>query len=294
MFRLGILGSDNSHADRFSQLANLENGVDGKRIDDVQVTHIYGTDPGRTKEVAENGNIPNIVSRGQDMLGQVDGVICVWRHGSKHMSETLPFLEAGIPAFVDKPLAASVADARNLIDAAEKSSVGLTSFSTLRFAKPTIEFVSSLPKAIGAPVSGISTGPADLNSKYDGIFFYGIHAVELMNATFGYGCESVSATAHGDNCVAICTFPGGVVVTLNLLGKAAYVFHVSAFGTEGYRDFLVDSSTAYYDGMQIFVETMRTGKWPFTRDRLLEPVKILAAIDRSLAEKRTILLTEVM
>lgn len=293
MFRLGIIGSDNSHADRFSQLANLENGVDGQKIEDVKVTHIYGTDPGRTKEVAENGKIPNIVSRSEDMLGHVDGVICVWRHGSKHMAATLPFLEAGVPAFVDKPLASSVADARKVIDAAEKARVGLTSFSTLRFAKPTVEFIASLPKEIGVPVSGVSTGPADLKSEYDGIFFYGIHAVELMNATFGYGCESVSATAHGDNCVVVCTFPGGVVATLNLLGKAAYVFHVSAFGTEGYQDFLVDSSTAYYDGMQMFVETMRTGKWPFTPDQLLEPVKILAAIDRSLAEKRTVLLSEI-
>ncbi len=293
MFKLGIIGSDNSHAIQFSKLANLEDGVNGMRIEDARVTHIYGIDPERTKEVAELGEIPNIVTRNEDMLGEVDGVICVWRHGSRHMADTLPFLKAGIPAFVDKPLASSVADAMILIDTAEKAGVGLTSFSTLRYAKPTVEFIASLPEAVETAVSGVSTGPADLGSEYDGIFFYGIHAVEMMNATFGYGCESVLATSHGSNCMAVCKFPGGPTVTLSLLGKAAYVFHVSVFGTKGWKDYTVDSSTAYYDGMNVFMETLRTGRWPLTRSQLLEPVKILAAIERSLAEDREVKLTEV-
>lgn len=294
MFKLGIIGSDNSHAEVFSKLANLEEGVNGMRIEDVQVTHIYGADAERTKEVAEKGRIPNIVTRCEEMLGSVDGVLCVWRHGSKHLHDTLPFLKAGLPAFVDKPLASSVADAAQLIDTAEKAGVGFTSFSTLRYAKPTVDFIASLPGAVGTPVSGISTGPADLESEYDGVFFYGIHAVELMNATFGYGCESVWATAHHHNAVAVCKFPAGPAVTVNLLGKsAAYVFHVSVFGTKGSQDFKVDGSTAYFDGMKVFMETMRTGQWPLTREQLLEPVRILAAIEKSLAENREVKLAEV-
>jgi predicted dehydrogenase len=216
----------------------------------------------------------------------------VWRHGSKHLHDTLPFLKAKIPAFVDKPLASSVADATELINTAEQAGVGFTSFSTLRYAKPTVEWVASLPDTTGELVSGMSTGHADLSSEYDGVFFYGIHAVELMVATFGYGCRSVTATARGNDSMAVCSYATGPLVTLNLPSKASYVFHLTAYGAKGWSQFAVDSSTAYYDGMTVFMECLRTGKWPLTKEQLLEPIKILTAINTSLSEKREVLLEE--
>ena len=81
MFRLGIIGSDNSHAEAFARLVNIEGGDRGFHVEDVQVTHIYGTDVARTKEVAEKGRIPNIVARPGEMIGKVDGVASVLRLG---------------------------------------------------------------------------------------------------------------------------------------------------------------------------------------------------------------------
>lgn len=288
MFRLGIVGSDNSHAIQFASLANLEKGVDGMRIPDVQVTHIYGIDPQRTKEVAEKCHIPHIVENLPDMIGAVDGIACVWRHGSRHLKDTLPFLEAGIPAFVDKPLAASVEDAEKLIDAAQKAGVGFTSFSTLRFATSSVQFIEHLGENVGEIRSGVSTGPADRASEYDGIFFYGIHAVEMMHAVFGYGCSKVTAVEHGKNVMAVCELPQDVLVTLNFLGNAVYVFNVTVFGTKGWQSHAVDYKTCYYEGMKVFLDCLRTGKWPLTPEQLVEPVKILAAVEESLKTGKTV------
>ncbi len=293
MFRLGIIGSDNSHAEAFSKLTNLDEGYNGLKIDDAQVTHIYGTDPVRTKEVAEKGKIPNIVTRLEDMLAGVDGVLCVWRHGSKHLQDTLPFLKAGIPAFVDKPLASSVPDARQLIETAQKSGIGFTSFSTLYFAQSTVAYIDELKKTAGTLTAGVSSGPAKLDDEYDGIFFYGIHAVQMMNAVWGYGCESVQAVSHNRNCVAACKFSSGALVTLNLMGNAKYAFHTVAFGTDGWKELTGEASTSYYDGMKIILEVMRTGKWVLTPEQMLEPIQILAALQKSLAEGREVKLSEV-
>jgi predicted dehydrogenase len=293
MFKLGIIGSDNSHAEAFSKLTNLEEGFKGLRIPDARVTHIYGTDPKRTQEVATMGKIPSIVAKAEEMVGEVDGVICVWRHGGKHRADTLPFLKAALPAFVDKPLACSVADATQLVDAAQKARVGFTSFSTLRYAANVVEYIAALKEKAGALTAGSSTGPADPDSEYGGLFFYGIHAVELMNAVWGYGCRSVKATEHHKNIAVACKFDSGALVTLNLLGNATYTFHLAAFGKEGWKEHTVDSGTCYYDGMKVFLETMRTGNWPLTREQLLEPVRILSAIDKSLKENREVALDEV-
>ncbi len=288
MLRLGIVGSDNSHAEAFSKLVNLDEGINGLRVEDCKVTHIYGTDQKRTEEVAKIGKIPNIVAKAEDMIGAVDGIACVWRHGGKHLADTLPFLKAGLPAFVDKPLACSVADATRLLDAAEKAKVGFTSFSTLRYAANVVEYINFLREKAGPLTAGVSTGPADLASEYGGIFFYGIHAVELMNAVWGYGCESVKATEHNNNVVVACKFGNGALVTLNMMGNATYAFHLLAFGKDAWKEHNVDSSTCYFDGMKMYLETMKTGKWPLTREQLLEPVKILTAIDKSLKENREV------
>ena len=64
--------------------------------------------------------------------------------------------------------------------------------------------------------------------------------------------------------------------------KTKSAFHLTAFGDKGWLQHTVDSGTSYYDGMLVYMETLRTGKWPLSADELLEPVKILTAIKRSL------------
>lgn len=291
MFRLGIIGSDNSHAETFAKIAN-RNVLQGTHYEDARVTHIYGTDPARTREVAENADIPHIVAKAEDMLGKVDGVLCVWRHGDRHLPETLPFLEAGVPAFVDKPLAIKLDDAKTLIAAAERAGVGFSSFSTLRFAESTLAFLAEAEERAGELTAGISTGPADLDSEYGGLFFYAIHAVELMNAVWGYGCRSVSAVAHEKNVMATCKLESGALVTLNLLGNASYVFHLAGFGKKGWHCSAIEIGPSYVEGLKVIVDTLRLNEWPLTREQLLEPVKVLNALSRSLEERREVGLDE--
>lgn len=291
-FRLGIVGSDNSHSAAFAQLANRPEGRKGVGVEGVRVTHIYGTDPELTAKRAQSGQIPNIVQKKEDMIGEVDGVAVVWRHGRKHLEETLPFLEAGVPVFVDKPLASSVEDAKKLIMAAQKADVGFTSFSTLRWADSTRQFISSLKDDVGEPISGISSGHADLESEYDGLVFYGIHTVELINAVWGCGCRSIQATEHNRNVLASCKFESGAIVTASFLVPAKW-HHLVVYGDKGFKELDIDDPTAYRNGMQLFVETMRAGTWPLAPDELLEPVKMLAAVERSLKENREVSLDEV-
>ncbi|HRI89763.1 MAG TPA: hypothetical protein PK869_15925, partial [Candidatus Hydrogenedentes bacterium] len=61
----------------------------------------------------------------------------------------------------------------------------------------------------------------------------------------------------------------------------------------GYSSHAVDSGDSYYQGMKVIMETLRTGKWPLTPEQLLEPVQVLSATLKSLAEKREVALSEV-
>lgn len=289
-FRIGMVGAQNSHAQAYSELINLKDA--GAAYGQVRVTHIWGEEDARTREVAEKCQIPNIVGKHTDMIGQVDGVICVRRHGGKHLEDALPFLQAKVPAYVDKPLACSVADARALIAAAQASGVGFSSFSTLRFAPETTAFVEALRAEAGELRAGTSAGHCEPESEYGGIFFYGIHAVELMTAVWGYGVESVVALRHGPNMSALCAYRNGATVSLELLGDAKYVFHLSAFGTKGWKTAEVGTGNAYAAGMPVILATLIEQSWPIDAAHLVEPVQILAAVELSAREGRRVALAE--
>ena len=290
MFRIGIVGSDNSHAIAFSQLLNREEGYNGMRLEGARVTHLWGVEPERNEEVAELGEIPHITETTEEMMGGVDGIICVLRDGALHKDAVMPFLKAGMPVFVDKPLATTVADVDAMLDTAQRTGVGFSSFSTLRFEHGYQEWIAEARENEGNAITGVSTGPGDLESQYSGIFFYGIHAVELMLERWGYGVEAVTAVPSGRSVQAVCRYDNGLLVTLNLVNGGRQGFRLYSFGDSGASEHTVDTRTNYRDGLTIALDVLREGAWPLTPDQLREPVQILAAIDESVSSGQTVTL----
>lgn len=76
----------------------------------VKVTHIWTDKAEEARHVSRASLIPNIVARPEDVLGEVDAVIVATDIGHEHVDRCRPFVEAGIPVFVDKPLVDNAAD----------------------------------------------------------------------------------------------------------------------------------------------------------------------------------------
>lgn len=277
MLKIGIVGSDNSHAIAFSKLCNARRGDSGLRVSGARVTHLFGLDAARNQEVAAAGRIPNVVADPAEMIGHVDAVLVVFRHGDLHARYALPFLKAGVPTFVDKPLACSVADARKLTAAAVKHGTPLTSFSTVRFAGDTVKVLKSVHEA--RPLAGgVVFGPADAKSEYGGLIFYGIHTVEIMLEVFGYDVASVSAVRSDMGVVATCAYRDGALVSLHFVSRGARGFGVLVNTQKGHVYQELDLSTCYRDGFLVFSRMFKTGEWPLTPAQLLRPVEVMDAI----------------
>ncbi len=280
VLRLGIVGSDNSHAVHFSQRCNLPDHP--QRVEGARVVAICGKDPKRTREVAEQGRIDAIVDSPADMIGKIDAGLVVYRHGGLHLENARPLLEAGMPVFVDKPLACSVADAEAILEIAARKNVPVTSFSTVRLAQSTKRFIAdTLPKC-GRSFSAVFTGPCDPKSEYGGIFFYGIHSVEMMFEFLGYDIADVSARRIGDHTIATVRYADGTIGIQNML-CGAKGFCASIHGKGGNFYFPYDDSTAYSDGLRTIIEMFRTGKRPYTDEQLLAPPRLLEAVEKSAA-----------
>lgn len=281
MIKIGIIGSDNSHAIAFSKITNLPEGVDGLKVEDARVVAIWGFERKRTEEVASIGNIPEIVDYPEDMIGKVDAVMVVLRDGVLHYKFSKPFIEAGIPTFIDKPLETSIDNAKRIIELAEKNNTLITSFSTLRYDAPVERLKEDLSSK-GPLTTGFVCGPADTTSEYQGIFFYGVHIVELCQEIFGSGIDRVLAVNHHNNIAVTLTYSNEKIVELLMLGNAVYTFTISAFGKNGwgYWDGK-QSPSPYYYGLLKFMEMIKTSKPVIEYDKLLEVVATLKAIELS-------------
>src|SRR5690554_2484576 len=116
-------------------------------IENVQVSHIWTQDKRISNHIAEASLIPNISFSIEEMIREVDGILLARDDAENHPDMALPIISAGIPVFIDKPLALSIKDAE-IMYAAEKYRGQIYSCSSLRFAKE-LELTESDLKKIG-------------------------------------------------------------------------------------------------------------------------------------------------
>ena len=126
-----------------------------------------------------------------DLAGDIDAV-SIAVPTDAHVEVALPFIHRGVAVLVEKPLAASVADADRLIAAAEERGVLLAAGHTERF-NPAV--AAALP-LVSAPrfieVHRLGTFP-ERSLDIDVIFDLMIHDLDLLLASVGSPVASIEA-----------------------------------------------------------------------------------------------------
>lgn len=151
-----------------------------------------------------------VVRSVSDLVGLADGVAVFVRDPRVHRELVVPLLEAGLPVFVDKPLAASVTDVDLVAEAAVRGGSAVTSFSALRWVPAYLAWRAEVEAAHdrGEVVAVSASGPADPDSPYAGAWFYAVHGVELLDGFW----EGGELRAGADRDSAWVESAGGAVV----------------------------------------------------------------------------------
>jgi len=276
MLRIGMIGSENSHSKAVSKVINVD-----KRIKGVEVVAVWGETKAFAKETAEAGQIPTIVDKVEDMLGMVDGVMIDHRHGKYHIPAAMPFIEAGIPAFVDKPLCCCLSEGKAFLNKAKAKRVPVTSYSAIPTYKSFQKFRDEV-HAMEGVCAGVSSGPVDLKSKWGGVFFYGIHQVDAVIELFGMDVTHVELRKQGASGIGILYYKSGKLVTLNLI-KGGAGFNFLAYGTKGVKWCQPKGDkVGYLASTKRWVDMIKTGKEPIEHRRMLAPVAVLEALGQAL------------
>jgi len=142
-------------------------------------------------------------------------------------------------------------------------------------------------RALGKITAVVSTGPCDIRSKWGGVFFYGIHQVDMILRLLGYDVAHARVNrGTGQNHTATFSYRGGAVATMNLIGEGRPAFHLTAIGENGRLDSEISmDESSYLTGIRDFVRMFKTGKTPETEETMLGPVAVLEALEKSVARR---------
>ncbi|MBW3541918.1 MAG: Gfo/Idh/MocA family oxidoreductase [Planctomycetes bacterium] len=293
LIRVGIIGLDTSHAIAFTKLLN-----DAEAAADVANCRIVAAYPKGSPDIASSvvrvpGYIEQIKPLGveivdsiPELIDKVDVVLLETNDGRPHLEQILPVLKAGKPTFVDKPIAASLADAVAIFEASRRYKTPVWSSSSLRYT-PGAQAIRD--GKVGRVKSAEAWSPASLEPTHPDLYWYGIHGVELLFTMMGTGCESVRRTQSTDKLdVVVGKWEGGRTGTFHgYRGDAKQNFKGSyggkALGEEG------EAEAGDYGGYRPLVveivKFFRTKKPPVSEAETLEIYAFMSAADESKERK---------
>ena len=277
--RIGIIGAENSHTIGFGKIFNTE-----KKFPGVEVKYLWGETDEFASIAAAKGNIPNIVKDPREMLGRIDALIVDHRHAKYHLEAATPFIKERIPTFIDKPFCYRVAEGKEFLALARKHGTPVTSYSSIAHSNSTYDIKKQI-ESMGKINQVVRYGPVDVDSKYGGIFFYGVHLVQPLMNMFGEDIERVRVTRNGQNGNANLVFKSGLYATLVFknVSRGWETFVETEEGLIELRSRVEESDPAinYVD----MVEMFRTGKEPRSHQSILNCVSVLEALEKSVASQ---------
>lgn len=279
MLTIGIIGAENSHAASVAKLINVDRALKG-----CAVTHLWGETAAFARATAEAGRIATVVARPEEMLGQVDGVMIDHRDGQLHLAAARPFVRAGVPVFVDKPICCSLPAARAFLRLRRAHGAPVCTMSSITYHEDLPALATRLGQ-LGRLRQVHLSGPGDWRSPWSGIWFYGIHQAELLVHLLGPGARTASATTNGTDCTAVVAYPDGLTATLQFLVDGPYEFRLHAVGHDGSLDAAMGHDPASLQRTtRIFTRMFRTRKEPFSDARMLAPIALMQAVAQSLQQ----------
>jgi predicted dehydrogenase len=237
-------------------------------IPGAQVTHIWTDDPKDAPKVAAASLIPNIVDHPEDVIGHVDAVIIATDDGDDHVRRVRPFIEAGLPIFIDKPMATNVEDLHQLLQWHREGHV-ILSTSGMRYA-PEMRLSEEQRNHCG-DLRWITSFTCKTWERY------GIHALEAVSPLLGRGFVSVQAQHQASGDIMQITHQSGIELTIGALHDAYGSFGaVHLYGTRGDLALkLTDTYHAFRGQLVAFIEMLCTGQRPLPFE---ETVELMAAI----------------
>lgn len=289
--KVGIVGTDTSHVIAFTKLLNDEKGKDhvpGCKVvaafkggsPDIEAS--YGRVDKFAADLAEKWGV-EIVDSIPALCAKVDVVLLESVDGRPHLEQVKPVFAAKKRVFIDKPLAGSLKDAREIARLSKES-------GTPFFTASSVRFYETIAKARDAAVIGQvkgadSFGPSPIEKTHPDLFWYGIHGVEALYSVMGPGCETVTRTNTAGTDVVVGRWKDGRIGSFRGIRSGKSGYGVTVFGEKAVRSSLQEQGRNDYRALVVeIVKFFKTGESPVAVDEMLEVLAFMEAADASKAQ----------
>lgn len=294
--RLGILGMSEGNGHPYSWSA-IFNGYDPQAmakcpfpvipdylsrqtfpqdsISNARVTHIWTQSRLVSEHIAAASLIDHVVDDYRAMIGHVDAVLLARDDAENHLEMSRPFLQAGLPIFIDKPIALS-RDTLASILALEQFPGQVFSCSAMRYARELQ--VTDADRAQIGPVRAIyATTPKKWGT-------YAVHIIEPVLLALGDqgDIEQVTPMTSGDTTIVTVRWSSGAMATFAALGSVTAQIQIMLYGLHSSKTLTFsDTFPAFRASLAAFVDSVRT------RSRVIPTThmeQVVAIIERGMAQ----------
>ncbi|MBP1988429.1 Gfo/Idh/MocA family protein [Paenibacillus eucommiae] len=288
--KLGMIGLDTSHVSAFAAILNdpqnpyhvpggkIEIAYPGVPSPDFELS--YGRVDKYTSELKEQYGV-TIVDSAEAVAEQSDAILIVSVDGRVHLDLLKKVAPFGKPVFVDKPFAVSSKHAEEMFAIAAEHKIPLMSCSSLRYAQGLVDELGSEQDDV--IIGADCFGPMSIEPTQPGLFWYGIHSVEMLFTIMGKGCANVSVTTTDEHDVVVGTWKDGRigVVRGNREGNYAFSAAIQRKKTNSFVDTSAHPKPAYAGMLERILLMFQTGKPDVDSSETLEIIRFLEAANES-------------
>ena len=199
LLRIGVIAlSDNSHLN-YEIWAPMFNPIGSKgwpvgRTTRMIITHCWDRDPLVAEAFAKKYGC-TAVKNYYDMVGKVDGMVFGGFNECKWWPKLVkPYLEAGIPCYINRPFAYSMKDAKEICDLSKKHNAPILCTDEREYIQQAIVGRAKVEELLTQKrtiIGGHSTNASGEWSQH------GVHGLYFLLAVFGMDVETAGYQADG-------------------------------------------------------------------------------------------------
>lgn len=261
----------------------------------VRIAGVWDRDPEDANQFAKRFDIPLIAKTAEELAEAVDGVMILggeraWEGRSftrtrdrsvmgsmVHHRYAEPFLKAGVPTYIDKPLAPNTEEAEDVARSADSTGTPMFSCSPRRFADAVVKLQANFENQVGEVFGGMTCGGLNFSDAR----FYGIHHLDVLLAIVGDDVVSVQEIGDRQHRLCRLNYHQGFSIMFDAAFGRPVVTRLFLYGRKGSATIPV--APPCFHGLTAAVAQMvRTRKTPVSIETVIQRARIFDAMDRSL------------
>ena len=296
--KIGILGMSPGNAHPYSWSAIINGRFDAGEINNTgypavsayleankqtlgihgaTVTCVWTQSAEISQSIARTTGIEHIADSPEEMAGQVDAVILARDDAENHVTMARPFIDSGIPIFIDKPLTLSLSELAYFSEETAKGKI-IMSCSSMRYANECMVARQELA-SLGKLELATAVGKKDWNK-------YGVHLLEaLFSILDDPRPVSVKHIGQSGRDIVHITFENGFQAVVHLFMDICSTFQLSVYGQTGWK--LIDVRNSYSmfrDNIIEFIRSVQEKKARLPFEKTERIIRTLIGADESLKQ----------